>query len=126
MLHEGLKVKLDNLIVGQNTRQLSIVGVNKIKDMIKTVGWVPHKGIMYAMPVEEHAVRCEQAFQKYDFSKVVGKVITILVCTGKVHWHINVVQNELTVTINVIILFYFIIYLFIYLYFCPDSGKRWH
>jgi len=50
VLHEGLKVKLDQLIVGQNTRQLSIVGINKIKDMIKTVGWVPHKGIMYAMP----------------------------------------------------------------------------
>ena len=62
------------LIVGQNTRKLSIVGVNKIKDMIKTVGWVPHKGIMYAMPLEEHAVRCEEAFVKYDFSKLVGKV----------------------------------------------------
>ena len=74
VLHEGLKVKLDQLIVGQNTRQLSIVGVNKIKDMIKTVGWVPHKGIMYAMPLEEHAVRCEEAFVKYDFSKLVGKV----------------------------------------------------
>ena len=34
VLHEGLKVKLDNLIPGQNTRQLSVVGVNKIKDMI--------------------------------------------------------------------------------------------
>ena len=76
VLHEGLKVKLDQLIVGQNTRQLSIVhvGVNKIKDMIKTVEWVPHKGIMYAMPLEEHAVRCEEAFVKYDFSKLVGKV----------------------------------------------------
>ena len=38
VLHEGLKVKLDNLIPGQNTRQLSVVGVNKIKDMIRTVG----------------------------------------------------------------------------------------
>jgi hypothetical protein len=74
VLHEGLKVKLDQLIVGQNTRQLSIVGVNKIKDMIKTVGWVPHKGIMYAMPLEEHAVCCEEAVVKYDFSKLVGKV----------------------------------------------------
>ena len=34
VLHEGLKVKLDNLIPGQNTRQLSVVGVNKIKDML--------------------------------------------------------------------------------------------
>ena len=74
VLHEGLKVKLENLVVGQNTRQLSIVGVNKIKEMIKTVGWVQHKGIMYAMPIEEHAVQCEQAFVKYDFSKLVGKV----------------------------------------------------
>ena len=73
-VHEGLKVKLDQLIVEQNTRQLSIVGVNKIKDMIKTVGWVPHKGMMYAMPLEEHAVRCEESFVKYDFSKLVGKV----------------------------------------------------
>ena len=69
-----MKVKLENLVVGQNTRQLSVVGVNKIKEMIKTVGWVPHKRIMYAMPIEEHAVQCEQAFVKYDFSKLVGKV----------------------------------------------------
>ena len=68
-------MKLDQLIVGQNTRQLSIVGVNKIKDMVKTVGWVPHKGIMYAMPLEEHAVRCEEAFNKNDFSKLVGRII---------------------------------------------------
>ena len=70
VLHEGLKVKLDQLIVGQNTIHLSIVVVNKIKDMIKTVGWVPHKVVMYAMP----AVCCEEAFVKYDFSKLVGKV----------------------------------------------------
>ena len=57
VLHEGLKVKLENLIPGQNTRQLSVVGVNKIKGMIRTVRWIPHKGIMYAMPIEEHAVR---------------------------------------------------------------------
>ena len=74
VLHEGLKVKLDNLIPGQNTRQLSVVGVNKIKDMIRTVGWIPHKGIMCAMPIEDHAVRCEEAFFKYDLSKLVGKV----------------------------------------------------
>ena len=42
--------------------------------MIKKVGWVPHKGIKYAMPIEEHAVHCEHAFVKYDFSKLVGKV----------------------------------------------------
>ena len=78
VLHEGLKVKLENLIPGQNTRQLSVVGVNKIKDMIRTVGWIPHKGIMYAMPIEEHAVRCEEAFVKYDFSKLVGKVSAAL------------------------------------------------
>ena len=57
-------MKLENLIPGQNTRQLSVVGVNKIKDIIRTVGWIPHKGIMYAMPIEEHAVRCEEAFFK--------------------------------------------------------------
>ena len=46
--------------------------------MIKIVGWVPHKGIMHAMPLEEYAVQCAQAFLKYDFSesKVVGKVIS--------------------------------------------------
>ena len=74
VLHEGLKVKLDQMIADQNTRQLSIVGVNRIKGMITTVGWVPHKGITYAMLLEEHAVRCEEAFVKYDFSKLVGKV----------------------------------------------------
>ena len=67
VLHESLKVKLDNLIVGSNTRQVSRVGVNKIKEMIKTVGWVP---------LEEYAERCEAAFEKYDFSKVVEKVST--------------------------------------------------
>ena len=76
MLHESLKVKLDNLIVGTNTRQVSRVGVNKIKEMIKTVGWVPQKGILYVMPLEEYAERCEAAFEKYDFSKVVEKVST--------------------------------------------------
>ena len=74
VLHEGLRVKLENLIPGSNTRQVSVVGVNKITDMIRTVGWIPHKGIMYAMPIEEHAVQCEEAFVKYDFSKLVGKV----------------------------------------------------
>ena len=34
VLHEGLKVKLESLIPGQNIRQLSVVGVNKIKDII--------------------------------------------------------------------------------------------
>ena len=29
---------------------------------------------MYAMPIEEHAVRYEEAFVKYDFSKLVGEV----------------------------------------------------
>ena len=53
VLHEGLRVKLENLIPGSNTRQVSVVGVNKIKDMIRTVGWIPHKGIMYAMPIKE-------------------------------------------------------------------------
>ena len=65
-LHKGLKVKLENLIPGQNTRQLSVVGVNKIKDIIQTVGWIPHKRIMHATPIEEHAVRCEEAFVKND------------------------------------------------------------
>ena len=74
VLHEGLKVKVDNLIPGQNTRQLSVVGGKKIRDMIRTVGWIPHKGIVYAMPIEEQAVRCEETFVKYDFSKLVGKV----------------------------------------------------
>ena len=67
-------MKLDDLIPGQNTRQLSVVGVNKIKDMIRIVGWIPHKEIMYTMPIDEHAVRCEETFVKYDFSKLVGKV----------------------------------------------------
>ena len=83
-------MKLDNLIVGQNTRQLSIVGVNKIKAMIKTVGWIPHKGIMYAMHIEEHTVQCEQAFVKYDFSKLVGKVIIMFsFCSGEVNVSIS-------------------------------------
>ena len=69
-----MKVKLDNLIVGTNTRQVSRVGVNKIKEMIKTVGWVPQKGILYVMPLEEYTERCEAAFKKYDFSNVVEKV----------------------------------------------------
>ena len=73
-----MKVKLDNLIVGTNTRQVSRVGVNKIKEMIKTVGWVPQKGILYVMPLEEYAERCEAAFEKYDFSKVVEKVSCLL------------------------------------------------
>ena len=90
-----MKLDLVNLIVGQNTRQLSIVGVNKIKDMIKTVGWVPHKGIIHAMPLEEHAVRCEEAFVKYDFSKLVGKVSCKVVSICKVHWHMIGVKQGL-------------------------------
>ena len=54
MLLEGLKAKLENLTVGSNTRQLSTVGVNKIKDLIKSVGWVAQKGILYAMPQNMH------------------------------------------------------------------------
>ena len=77
VLHKGLKVNLENLIVGKNTRQLSTVGVNKIKDMIKQVGWVPHKGILYVMPEEDFAARCEQSFLKYDFSKDVAKVCVL-------------------------------------------------
>ena len=65
-LHEGLKVKLENLIVGQNTKQFSIVSVNKTNEMIKRFEWVPHKGMLYAMPLEEHAVRCEEPLVKYD------------------------------------------------------------
>ena len=53
--------------------------------------------------MEEHAVWCEQAFLKYDFSKVVGKVIIIVLCRGKVHWHMDVVQEGLTVSIICII-----------------------
>ena len=84
VLHKGLKVKLDNSIPGQNTRQLSVVGVNKINDVIQTVGWIPRKRIMYAMPIEEHTVRCEEAFVKYDFSKLVGKVSVALRCLRNV------------------------------------------
>ena len=75
MLYESIRVKLKHLKIGNNTRQLSRLGVNKIKEMIKTAGWVPHKGILYVMPIQEHAQRCEEAFEKYDFSKVVGKII---------------------------------------------------
>jgi len=73
-------VKLKHLKIGNNTRQVSRLGVNKIKEMIKTAGWVPHKGILYVMPTEEHAQRCEEAFKKYDFSKVVGKVSNSCQC----------------------------------------------
>ena len=64
--------------------------MNKIKEMIKTVGWVPQKGILYVMPLEEYAERCEAAFEKYDFSKVVEKVSTTSLllswkCTCVVH-----------------------------------------
>ena len=80
VLHESLRVKLKHLKIGNNTRQVSRLGVNKIKEMIKTAGWVPHKGILYVMPTEEHAQRCEEAFKKYDFSKVVGKVSNSCKC----------------------------------------------
>ena len=74
VLHESLKVKLGNLIIGPNTRQLCRAGINKIKDMIRKVGWVPQKGILYVVPCEEHAERCQSSFLDYDFSKVVSKV----------------------------------------------------
>ena len=46
---------------------------------------------MYAMPIEEHAVRCEEAFVKYDFSKLVGKVSAPLQWLRKVDCGIIVV-----------------------------------
>ena len=67
LLHESLKVKLDNLIVGTNTRQVSRVGVNKIKEMIK-------EGDFVCDALDEYAERCEAAFEKNDSSKVVEKV----------------------------------------------------
>ena len=73
-------MKLKHLKIGNNTRQVSRLRVNKIKEMIKTAGWVPHKGILYVMPTEEHAQSCEEAFKKYDFSKVVGKVSNSCKC----------------------------------------------
>ena len=76
ILHEGLKVKLSNLRVGQNTRTLCRAGINQIKDMIRKVGWVQQKGIMYVVPTPEHAKECEGAFLDYDFSKLVTKVST--------------------------------------------------
>ena len=42
--------------------------------MIRKVGWVPQKGILYVIPVPEHAERCQSSFLDYDFSKVVSKV----------------------------------------------------
>ena len=74
ILHESLKVKLSNLRPGPNMRQLCRAGINKIKDMIRKVGWVPQKGILYVIPTPEHAERCAGAFLDYDFSKVVSKV----------------------------------------------------
>lgn len=74
MIHESLKIKLSNLTLGNNTRQLCRAGINKIKDMIRKVGWVPQKGILYVIPVPEHADRCQSSFLDYDFSKVVSKV----------------------------------------------------
>ena len=55
VLHESLKIKLKNLTPGPNTRQLCRAGINKIKDMIRKVGWVPQKGILYVIPTPEHA-----------------------------------------------------------------------
>ena len=49
-------------------------GINKIKDMIRKVGWVPQKGILYVIPTPEHAEKCVNSFLEYDFSKVVSKV----------------------------------------------------
>ena len=49
-------------------------GINTIKDMIRKVGWVPQKGILYVTPTLEHAERCAGAFLGYDFSQVVSKV----------------------------------------------------
>ena len=72
-MHEGLKVKVKNLIPGQNTRQLSVVGVNKIKDMIQTVGWIPHKQ-KCTQCLSRNTLSGEVAFVMYDFSELVGKV----------------------------------------------------
>ena len=74
VLHESLKIKLKNLTPGPNTRQLCRAGINKIKDMIQKVGWVPQKGILYVIPTPEHAEKCVNSFLDYDFSKVVSKV----------------------------------------------------
>ena len=74
VLHESLKIKLKNLTPGPNTRQLCRAGINKIKDMIRKVGWVPQKGILYVIPTPEHAEQCVNSFLDYDFSKVVSKV----------------------------------------------------
>ena len=74
VLHKSLKVKLKNLTPGPNTRQLCRAGINKIKDMIRKVGWVPQKGILYVIPTPEHTDKCVNSFLDYDFSKVVTKV----------------------------------------------------
>ena len=74
VLHEGLQIKLKNLTPGPNTRQLCRAGTNKIKDMIRKVGWVPQKGILYVIPTPEHAEQCVKSFLDYDFLKVVSKL----------------------------------------------------
>ena len=74
VLHESLKIKLKNLTPVPNTRQLCRAGINKIKDMIQKVGWVPQKKILYIIPTPEHAEQCVNSFLHYDFSKVVSKV----------------------------------------------------
>ena len=74
VLHESLKIKLKSLTPGPNMRQLCRAGINKIKDMIRKVGWVPQKGILYVIPTPEHAEQCVNSFLDYDFSKVVSKV----------------------------------------------------
>ena len=49
--------------------------------MIRKVGWVPQKGILYVIPVPEHAERCQSSFLDYDFSKVVSKVCESQKCS---------------------------------------------
>ena len=74
MLHDSLTVKLERLRIGPNTRQLCRAGVNKIKQIIRNVGWVPTKGIIYVIPEEEHADQCEGSFLNYDFLRCIAQV----------------------------------------------------
>ena len=80
MLHESLKVKLDNLIVGTNTSKTSISSWSEQdQGNDQNGGLGTPEGILYVMPLEEYAERCEAAFEKYDFSEVVEKVSTTYV-----------------------------------------------
>ena len=117
ILHESLKVKLRNLQPGNNTRQLCTAGINKIKEMVRTVGWVPQKGILYVIPTEEHAEKCVASFLEYDFSKVVSKVCGI--------WRAHFLKFQNVGCYGIPFLLFLFLPSFNCLFAPQDFGKRW-